>query len=90
MATIPHRGDGDAGAVLIKVNRFSAGCLVYAQVRDDKSLLAWHCGTGEVAVAEPDADAYIERQRKYDADIWVIEVDDPKASYGLTGRVSEG
>lgn len=87
MATIPNRGDEDAGAVLIKVNRFSAGCLVYSQVRDDKGLLVWLCGTGETAVPEASAEAYIARQRKYDADIWVVEVDDPKASYGLDGKV---
>ncbi len=90
MATIPNRGDEDAGAILIKVNRFSAGCLVYSQVRDDKGLLVWLCGTGETEIPEPDADAYIARQRQYDADIWVVEVDDPKASYGLGGRVSDG
>lgn len=87
MAAVLSHGDNDAGAVLIKVNRFSQGCLVYTQVRDDTGRLVWFCGTGDSAVEEPDADVYIARQQKYDADVWVIEVEDPKATYGIDGPV---
>ncbi|MDG2243035.1 MAG: DUF1491 family protein [Rhodospirillaceae bacterium] len=87
MAALLSRGDDDAGAVLVKVNRFSDGCRVYTQVRNELGELAWLSGTGSDLVLETDAEAYIDRQRKYDADIWVIEVEDPKGNYGVDGVV---
>jgi hypothetical protein len=87
MAALIVRGDEDAGAVLIKVNGFQAGCRVYTQVRTETGQLVWMCGTGETGVPEQDADAYISRQRKYDADLWVIEVEDPKGTYEIDGPV---
>lgn len=89
MAALLSRGDDDAGAVLVKVNRFSDGCRVYTQVRDESGDLAWLSGTGGPLVSETEADAYVQRQRKYDADIWVIEVEDPKGSYGIDGPILE-
>ncbi|MGB1877504.1 MAG: DUF1491 family protein, partial [Rhodospirillaceae bacterium] len=89
MAALLSRGDDDAGAVLVKVNRFTDGCRVYTQVRTELGELAWLAGTGSDLVPESDADSYIGRQRKYDADIWVIEVEDPKGTYGIDGVVLE-
>lgn len=86
-AVLIQRGDTDAGAVLVKVNRFGGGCTVFTQVRDDAGQPAWLAGTGGEPVQEADADAYVARQRQYDADLWVIEVEDPKGCYGLDGNV---
>ncbi|MEQ8736600.1 MAG: DUF1491 family protein [Rhodospirillaceae bacterium] len=87
MAVLIRRGDEDAGAVLIKVNRLELGCQVYSQIRDEHGQLAWFAGTGSDLVPESEADAYIQRQAHYDADLWVVEVEDPKANYGLSGPV---
>ena len=87
MAALICRGDDDAGAVLIKVNRFTDGCRVYTKVRDEHGRLAWLSGIGASLVLESEADSYIERQRSYDADIWVIEIEDPKSSYGIDGAM---
>lgn len=89
MAALLSKGDEDAGAVLVKVNRFKDGCRVYTQVRDESGESAWLSGTGGEFVPETDADAYIDRQRGYDADLWVIEVEDPKGCYGIDGSVLE-
>ena len=87
MAALIRRGDEDAGAVLIKVNRVGLGCQVYSQVRDEHGQLAWFAGTGAELVLESEADTYIQRQVSYDADLWVVEVEDPKATFGLSGPV---
>jgi hypothetical protein len=89
-ATVLRRGDPTGGAVLIKLNRFDAGCRVYAQVRDGDSNPAWLSATGRDPVPEVDADGYIQRQIKRDGDLWVIEVEDPKARYVLRERVIDG
>lgn len=83
MAALVASGDADAGAVLIKVNRFGAGCWVYSQVRDEAGQLAWLVGSGADGASEADADDYIRRQQQYDADLWVVEIEDPKATYEI-------
>ena len=88
-AVLATRGDADAGAVMLKINRFEVGCQVYTQVRDGNGHLAWMAGTGTVPVTESEADAYVERQRSYDIDSWVVEVEDPRNTYTLDGIVLE-
>ncbi len=71
-----RKGDADAGGVLV-VLRGHSGLMVLTQIRDASGEPAWLRGTGDVAVEEPVADAYIAKQLKYDADLWVIEFDAP-------------
>jgi hypothetical protein len=73
-AFVTARGDGSAGAVIVKVNRL------------DGTATAWQRGfdlaTGERAWsvlaegAEAEVDAALARQRGYDPDLWLIEVED--------------
>lgn len=76
VAMVVHSGDPDAGAVLVKINTLGRGCMVLSQVRTGAGEKAWMRATGEDFVDESVADAYIERQRGYDEDLWVVEVED--------------
>ena len=92
LATIPiavvARGDGDAGAILLKFSGAAAeGCSVLTQARGQDGELLWMRATGPVPVAEADADAYIARQRQRDPDIWVVEIEHREAGNVLDERV---
>ena len=87
MATIARKGDADAGALFLKVNRFAAGCEVFSGVTGPDGQPAWLRGTGPVPVPEKDADAYLARQATYDPDLWVLEVEDPRSQFVLDGKV---
>jgi hypothetical protein len=83
MATVARKGDSDAGALFLKVNRFAAGCEVFSGVTGSDGRAAWLRGTGPAPVPERDADVYLARQIKYDPDLWVVEIEDPKAQFRL-------
>ena len=84
-AYLVRRGDEHAGAILIKHNRFEAGCTVYVPTTSPDGGRAWRRGTGDDPLPEGDADAYIARQRGYDPDLWVIEIEDPRGALGTGG-----
>jgi len=86
-ATIVRRGDPDAGTVLLKLNRFEEGVTVYTQASTTTDTPAWSRGTGPKPVAEAEADAYIERQVKYDPDVWVLEIEDRRGKYRMDGKI---
>ena len=85
--TVARRGDRDAGAVLLKINRFAAGCSVLAQSRALDGELVWTRGTGPEPVDEAAADAYIARQIKRDPDLWVVEIEDRQDRKPFDGRI---
>jgi hypothetical protein len=78
LAAIPAfvvcRGDATAGAVMVKLNTLDGRACCYQRSFDLK--------TGDrrwVVLAkgpEPEVDQSIQRQRSFDADLWVIEVED--------------
>ena len=84
-AVVVHRGDRDAGAVLLKINRQSDGCEVLTRFRGLDGELGWLRGTGPVD--EGEADNYVQRQIDRDPDVWVIEIEDPKDRYQFDGPI---
>lgn len=80
-AVIRRKGDPDAGAVLIKLDRFAAGAVVLAQARTADGAPAWTRVTGPDPVADDLAEAAIARQRRFDPDLWLIEIEDPAATF---------
>jgi hypothetical protein len=72
---VTARGDPDAGTILIKLYDRETGTTVLTQTRRADGTLAWMRATGAAPVDESAADTYIARQRQYDSDLWVVEIE---------------
>ena len=71
-----HRGDPDRGTILVKISRLDGRARMLTQTRDLDGRLGWMAtGTG-AELTDEEADDYIRRTRRYDPDLWVVEVED--------------
>ena len=78
---IVHRGEATAGAVAIKLATMDGQASVFVRSLDGEGDRVW---TALVEHGpEPEADAAIARQRRFDRDLWVIEVEDPRGRHLL-------
>ncbi len=67
-------GDDTGGAVLVKLNTLDGQATLFQRSFD---LLSDTRVWAELAAGpEPDVDAAVDRQRGFDPDLWVIEVED--------------
>lgn len=91
-ATIVRRGDEDFGAVLVLVRRLDGTATLLGPaprpvMSDDgdaeaaeRRFIPLHAAP---TVPESEAEALIERHRRFDADVWVIEVESRAGAHGL-------
>ena len=87
-ATVLRRGDGRAGAVLVKVlNRREGWARLYAEAVRGDGETGWMEPVG--SREEAALDAYAERAAARDPDIWVVEIDDFEGRHFLTELVEE-
>ncbi|WP_298844314.1 DUF1491 family protein [uncultured Roseobacter sp.] len=80
-AFVVAHGDDTAGTVLVKMNTLDGEGRLFHRTWDlleDRQIWS-ELATG----AESDLDAAIERQRGFDPDIWVIEVEDRQGRHLL-------
>lgn len=74
---VARKGDDDSGTILVRLTLGRDAARVYTQVRDGAGMLGWMCATGADPVSDARADAYIERAREVDWDLWVLDVENP-------------
>lgn len=86
-AVVRRKGDPDAGTVVIKLDRLDGHAVVLTQVRTADGRLAWMRATGPDPAPDAEAEAYITRQLKFDPDIWVLEIEDPRSRYQVDGEI---
>lgn len=86
-AVVVRRGDSDAGVILIKIARLDGTADLYgpapAGYQGDDGERRW-MPFAEVK-PESDVEALIERERRLDSDLWVIEVEDRSGRSFLDG-----
>tara|TARA_B110000305_G_scaffold234241_1_gene291953 strand:+ start:172 stop:498 length:327 start_codon:yes stop_codon:yes gene_type:complete len=80
-AFVVTRGDATAGAVLVKLNTLDGQASCYQRSFDlmmgDRKWVVLNEG------AERDVDASVTKQRGFDPDLWVIEVEDKQGRHLL-------
>ncbi len=88
-ATVVRRGDGRAGAVLVKtVDRRTGEARLFAEATRADGERIWMAPAA--SRVEADIDAYAERAACVDPDIWVVEIEDADGERFLTEPVDPG
>jgi len=87
-AMVVRRGDAGSGTVLVKLNTLDGRASVFAPARDGEGRLVWMRAPSAEPVSEAEADAYIEKQRNFDPDIWVVEIEDRQGRHFLQEPVT--
>ena len=74
-AMVLRKGDATAGGILVVlVNRAGEG-IVLSQTRTPEGDPAWIRTSGLAPLTTQDMQAFIDRQVKYDPDLWVLEIE---------------
>ena len=81
-AFVTARGDATAGAVVVKLNTLDGRAQAFARSYDASGARVW---APLAEGAEAEVDAALGRQRRFDPDLWVIEVED-RAGRHLLGE----
>ncbi len=82
-AFLRHRGDRDAGGILLKINAFAKGAMLLEPIMDMDGGRAWIKATGPDFVDDHLAEAMIDKRRGRDRDLWVLEIEDPDNRHEL-------
>ena len=87
-AVVARKGDPRAGAVLVKVlDRRNGTARLYSEATKGDGERVWMQPVP--SDVEADLDAYVERARRIDPDLWLIEIDDAEGRHFLTEAVEE-
>ncbi|MFL5236933.1 MAG: DUF1491 family protein [Rhizomicrobium sp.] len=77
-AFLVRRGQEDAGALYLKVARLDGTFMVLNQARRGDGELVWTKPLGD-SVDEASASKYLEKQLRFDPDIWILEIEDSQS-----------
>jgi hypothetical protein len=81
-----RKGDPDSGVILVVLHG-KKGMAVLSQMRTADGEAAWMRATGPEPVDQAAADAYVERQTRFDPDLWVLEFESPDLLPPFEGKI---
>ena len=88
-ATVVRKGDARAGAVLVKTwNPRTREAVLYSSAWRGEGERIWMQPAG--VATETELDAYVEKARGRDPDLWVVEIEDGEGRHFLTEPVEPG
>jgi hypothetical protein len=80
-AHVAHKGDPTAGAIAVKVATMDGRATLFMRHYDGEGRRVWSTVLDQAP--EREVDNYAARQRSFDRDLWVIEVEDPRGRHML-------
>ncbi len=88
-AYVAKKGDSDAGAIFLRLNKLDGSNLIYSQTRAMSGEIAWSQAGNGAPMGDLEAFEYLEKQQKYDPDLWILEIEDPDSKYAFDGDILE-
>jgi hypothetical protein len=83
-AVLVKRGAEEAGSIYVKINRLDGRIILLGPAPgpayDDRGERRWSRLIGAEPVPEMEANSYLERIRRIDPDIWIIEIEDARST----------
>ncbi|WP_299174345.1 DUF1491 family protein [uncultured Brevundimonas sp.] len=87
-ATVVKKGDDRAGSVIVKAyDTSNRTAKLYTEAFGTDGERLWIQPV--TSDSETELDAYIARQRGYDPDLWVVEIEDRQGRHFITEKVQE-
>ena len=88
VAMLRTRGAAEAGAIFVKVDRLDGQAALYAPApqslsQEDDGIRRFHRAHAEETRDSPDIEAMIVRERRFDGDLWLVEVEDRQGRHFL-------
>lgn len=74
-ATVIRHGYDEAGAVLLLARHRDGRCRLFGATQQQDGQRAWIPLTGPEPASEADVNERIEKQRRFDPDLWVVEIE---------------
>ena len=88
MAAVARRGEDESGLIWVRIDRFSAGVEVIAESYGAQGESIWRRKLAAGAAATEAAEL-IARETGFDADLWVVDIEDPQGRYAFPEPVSD-
>ena len=74
-AYVVKKGSEEAGTVFLKISRLDGTCTVLNQAVAGEGERVWARPLGE-SCDEARATVYFDKQKKFDPDLWIVEIED--------------
>ena len=86
-AVVVKHGDDDAGAIYIRISRLDGQAALFGPAPTGLSGAdfdrRWVSLLGEGFVSEAEVHNYLEREARFDSDLWIVEVEDRQGRHFL-------
>lgn len=84
---VTNKGDPDAGAIFIKVNKLDGSCLLFvpapAGFERNEHERMWSLFSHDIPLQLNDVETYLAKQIRFDPDIWVLELESQTGQHFL-------
>jgi len=88
VAVLRHRGAAEAGAIFVKLDRLDGEATLFAPapqalIDDDDGIRRFHRAHTSETLPVAEIEAMIARERRFDPDCWVVEVEERQGRHFL-------